>query len=182
MMKTAPNSARSFLRPVYPVLLLAVLVILEGCAVSDPAVEDNTIGSIVPQTRARVPGYNRPYSVRGKKYHPLPSADGYRERGLASWYGSESGNQTAMGVRFDPQGLSAAHRTLPLPTRLRVTNLKNGRQVEVVVNDRGPFVLDRLIDLSHGAARALGIRGTAIVQLEALPVRVGGTAMSSRKP
>ena len=71
-----------------------------------------------------------------------------------------------MGVRFNPQGLSAAHKTLPLPSRVRVTNLRNGRSVVLVVNDRGPFVKNRLIDLSQGAARAIGVKGLAQVEVE----------------
>ncbi|MGZ8196260.1 MAG: septal ring lytic transglycosylase RlpA family protein, partial [Methylosarcina sp.] len=93
-------------------------------------------------------------------------AVGYREYGIASWYGSESGNRTAMGVRFRPHGISAAHKTLPLPTKVRVTNLQNGKSVVVVVNDRGPFKKGRLIDLSQGAARKIGIRGLARVKVE----------------
>lgn len=111
--------------------------------------------------------YNRPYRIRGKTYVPMASAKGYRERGLASWYGWESGNRTATGAVFDPRHLTAAHRTLPLPTRVRVTNLKNRRSIEVLVNDRGPFVRGRLIDLSQAAARALSINGTAPVEIRA---------------
>ncbi len=98
----------------------------------------------------------------------MTSAAGYSERGIASWYGSESGNKTAMGTRFRPQGLSAAHKTLPLPCKVRVTNLHNGRSIDVVVNDRGPFKKNRLIDLSHGAAKKLGIQGMAKVKVEYL--------------
>lgn len=110
--------------------------------------------------------YNRPYKIRGQKYYPISNPTNYKERGIASWYGAESGNRTAMGVRFNPQGLSAAHKTLPLPSRVKVTNLSNGRSVVLIVNDRGPFAKNRLIDLSQGAARALGIRGLAKVEVE----------------
>ena len=98
------------------------------------------------------------------------SSRGYREVGIASWYGFESGSRTATGERFNPRGLSAAHKTLPLPTRVRVTNLANGKSTVVMVNDRGPFVKGRLIDLSMGAARRLDIyqRGSAKVLVEAL--------------
>ena len=98
----------------------------------------------------------------------MSSAKGYRERGQASWYGWESGNRTSTGVRFDPRQLTAAHWTLPLPTRVRVTNLKNRLSVEVLINDRGPFAENRLIDLSQAAARALEIKGTAPVEITAL--------------
>jgi rare lipoprotein A len=112
--------------------------------------------------------YNRPYKVKGKQYYPMQSAVGYRELGVASWYGSESGNHTAMGTRFRPQGLTAAHKTLPLPTKVRVTNLQNGRSVDVIVNDRGPFKKNRLIDLSQGAAKRIGLRGLTRVRIEYL--------------
>jgi len=114
--------------------------------------------------------YNRPYRVRGKTYHPLRSSKGYREVGLASWYGAESGNRTATGDRFDPHAMTAAHKTLPLPTHVRVTNLANGQSTILTVNDRGPFVPGRIIDLSYGAARRLNMhhRGTSRVLVEAL--------------
>lgn len=112
--------------------------------------------------------YNKPYKVRGVTYYPIRSSVGYREIGHASWYGSESGSRTAMGVRFVPHGLTAAHKTLPLPSRVRVTNLKNGRHVDVLVNDRGPFKQGRIIDLSHGAAKRIGLLGVDKVKVEYL--------------
>lgn len=112
----------------------------------------------------------KPYRVRGRTYYPLASSRGYREIGIASWYGSESGNRTASGQRFNPHGLSAAHKTLPLFTTVRVTNLENGQSAELVVNDRGPFVPGRLIDLSQAAAQRLNMqrRGSSRVLVEAL--------------
>ena len=120
--------------------------------------------------RPRKSATSRPYRIRGKTYRPMLSSRGYREVGIASWYGYESGNRTATGERFNPRGMSAAHKTLPLPTRVRVTNLANGKSTVVIVNDRGPFVKGRLIDLSMGAARRLDIyqRGSAKVLVEAL--------------
>jgi rare lipoprotein A len=112
--------------------------------------------------------YNRPYKVKGKTYYPMTSAAGYSEQGIASWYGYESGNRTAMGTRFKPQGYTAAHKTLPLPSKVRVTNLHNGRSITVVVNDRGPFKKNRLIDLSHAAAKKIGLHGLAKVKIEYL--------------
>lgn len=88
---------------------------------------------------------------------------GALQRGVASWYGS--GHRTANGERFNPNGLTAAHRTLPFGTRLRVVNQKTGRSVVVRINDRGPFVGNRVIDLSRGSARALGVQGVANVSL-----------------
>ena len=141
--------------------------LMSGCA-SDPPVMVLPSVEQKPQMYRHKAAYNRPYKVKGRTYYPLTSAIGYRERGVASWYGSESGNRTAMGTHFNPQGLSAAHKTLPLPTKVRVTNLHNGRHIDVVVNDRGPFKKGRLIDLSHGAAKRLGIRGLAKVEVEYL--------------
>jgi rare lipoprotein A len=112
--------------------------------------------------------YNKSYSIKGKTYHPIESASGYHEKGLASWYGSESGKRTASGARFNPKGLSAAHKTLPIPSKVLVTNLRNGRQVTVLVNDRGPFHSNRLIDLSHNAAKQLGMNGLTEVDVEYL--------------
>ncbi len=88
--------------------------------------------------------------------------------GIASYYGFESGNITATGERFKPLGLTAAHRTLPFNTRVRVTNLKNNKSVVVRINDRGPFVKGRIIDLSLGSARVIGVRGLSRVKLEIL--------------
>lgn len=116
--------------------------------------------------------YNKPYKINGVTYYPLKSAAGYREVGTASWYGSESGNRTAMGTRFVPHGLTAAHKTLPLPSRVRVTNLNNGRYVDVIVNDRGPFKKGRIIDLSHGAAKKIGLHGVAKVKIEHLNSKI----------
>lgn len=100
----------------------------------------------------------KPYSVRGTTY--VPAADPtYDYLGYASWYGNESGNQTANGERFVPKAVTAAHTTLPLPSYVEVTALETGRTILVRVNDRGPFVgRGRIIDLSRGAAEQLGIR------------------------
>lgn len=121
-----------------------------------------------PNLRA---AYNRTYTVRGRSYSPLRNADGYDEVGIASWYGWESGTTTSMGTRFNPRDFSAASRVLPLPTCVQVTNLDNGLSALVLVNDRGPFVSGRLLDLSMGAAQALGVTrtGTARVRIVALP-------------
>lgn len=116
-----------------------------------------------------------PYVVKGRRYVPMSveKAKTYREKGIASWYGYETyrqkgGHMTANGEAFDPNGLNAAHKYLPLPTFVRVTNLKNRRRIIVRVNDRGPFVDDRIIDLSAGAAKKLGFfkKGTTRVLVE----------------
>lgn len=123
-----------------------------------------------------------PYVVHGRRYVPMTvgQAQTYRETGVASWYGMETyrqkgGHMTANGEAFNPNGLSAAHKHLPLPMFVRVTNLSNRRSIVVRVNDRGPFVGERIIDLSYAAAVRLGMHldGTALVEIEAL--RPGGS-------
>lgn len=118
-------------------------------------------------------GNTSPYTVNGVQYQVLSSATGYRERGIASWYGKKfHGRMTANGEIFDAYAASAAHRSLPLPTYVRVTNLENGRSVILRANDRGPFHSDRIIDLSYGAAVKLGFaeQGTVAVEVEAIAV------------
>lgn len=114
------------------------------------------------------------YRVNGRTYEVLTNAHGYRERGLASWYGTKfHRKRTSSGEDYNLYELTAAHRTLPLPTYVRVKNLSNGRQIVVKVNDRGPFHEGRIIDLSYGAALKLGLlpKGTAPVEVEAISVK-----------
>ncbi|WP_290891110.1 septal ring lytic transglycosylase RlpA family protein [Arenimonas sp.] len=116
-------------------------------------------------------GNRSPYTVLGKSYRVRPSAEGYVERGIASWYGQKfHGRQTSSREVYDMCSFSAAHKTLPLPSYVRVTNLDNGREVVVRVNDRGPFHAGRIIDLSFAAAVKLGVdrTGTARVEVRAL--------------
>ncbi|UOA10769.1 septal ring lytic transglycosylase RlpA family protein [Methylobacter sp. S3L5C] len=148
--------------------LMLLSSLLSGCA-SEPTLSESQ--ATTPQTSrhnssGHKAAYNRPYKVKGKTYYPMPSAAGYSEQGLASWYGYESGNRTAMGTRFKPKKYTAAHKTLPLPSKVRVTNLRNGRSIIVLVNDRGPFKKNRLIDLSQGAAKKIGVHGVANVKIE----------------
>ncbi len=111
------------------------------------------------------------YKIDGKRYKTLSSSKGYKKRGIASWYGSDfDGKQTACGEEYDMYDFTAAHRTLPLPSYLRVQNLRNGKTVIVKVNDRGPFIDDRLIDLSYAAAKKIGMldAGTSPVRIFAV--------------
>ncbi|MET0291744.1 MAG: septal ring lytic transglycosylase RlpA family protein [Steroidobacteraceae bacterium] len=111
------------------------------------------------------------YTVLGKRYQVLPNSEGFRERGVASWYGPTFHEKdTSMGDAYDMYAMSAAHKTLPLPAYARVTNLANGRSVVVRINDRGPFVGNRIIDLSYTAAWKLDMirAGTAFVDVEVL--------------
>ncbi len=117
------------------------------------------------------PGKPRPYRVNGTWYQPVPNARGFVQEGLASWYGKKfHGRRTSNGERYDMYARTAAHKTLPLGTFVRVYNLKNGRTMDVRINDRGPFVRGRVIDLSYTAAKELGVvgPGTAPVRIEAL--------------
>ncbi len=116
-------------------------------------------------------GTYKPYRVGGRTYYPLPSAKGFVETGYASWYGPNfHGRSTANGERYNMYAMTAAHKILPMNTYVRVENLANNRSVVVRINDRGPFVRNRVIDLSYAAAKKLGIigPGTARVRLVAL--------------
>lgn len=142
--------------------------------------EIDTIDDLAPQEairRGRVKV--SPYVVNGRRYIPfsVERAKAYRDEGIASWYGYETrrqrgGHMTANGEAFDPMGFTAAHKYLPLPTYVRVTNLDNNRSMILRVNDRGPFVDGRIIDVSAGAAKKLGFhrRGLARVRVESLEV------------
>ncbi len=115
----------------------------------------------------------KPYQIKGVWYYPLPNADGFVEEGIASWYGADfHGKPTACGERYDMWALTAAHKTLPLGTNVKVTNLQNQKSIILRINDRGPFVSGRVIDLSCKAAQELGSygRGTAPVRVEAVQV------------
>ncbi len=114
---------------------------------------------------------NLSYKVAGKRYYPQKSVQGFSQTGRASWYGAQfHGKRTSSGEKFDMNALTAAHRTLPIPSYVRVTNLSNGRSVIVRVNDRGPFHGSRIMDLSKGAAQKLGFvaQGSANVKIEVI--------------
>ena len=114
------------------------------------------------------------YVVFGKRYYVLPSSRDYVAQGIASWYGTKfHGRRTSSGETYDMYAMTAAHKTLPLPTYARVTNKRNGRSIIVRINDRGPFHQNRLIDLSYAAATKLGIvtRGTGLVEVRAIDPR-----------
>ena len=120
------------------------------------------------------------YDVLGKRYHVLPSSAGYVERGVASWYGRDfHGLATSSGETYDMHSMTAAHTTLPLPTWAEVTNLANGKRVVVKINDRGPFVDNRLIDLSYAAAIALDMVGPGTARVEVRAMNGPQTPVSS---
>ena len=130
---------------------------------------------VIPKLEPKSKYGNPPsYVVFGKRYHVMPSSKGYVEQGIASWYGTKfHGRRTSSGETYDMYAMTAAHKTLPLPTYARVTNLKNGRSMIVRINDRGPFHQNRIIDLSYSAATKLGIvtLGTGLVEVRAIDPR-----------
>jgi rare lipoprotein A len=140
-----------------------------------------SIPDAVPRAEPRAASGNPPfYEVFGQRYVVLPSSDGYVERGVASWYGPDfHGGVTSSGERYDMYAMTAAHKTLPLPAYVEVSNLQNGRSIVVRVNDRGPFKSNRIIDLSYVAALKLDMvrDGTAMVE-----VRSVGPASSAPVP
>ncbi len=133
--------------------------------------------SISARDNAAIPPTQKPYVINNIRYYPISSASGYSDIGIASWYGPDfHGRPTSNGERYNMYGITAAHKILPMNTMLLVQNLENGREIVVRVNDRGPFVRGRIIDLSFGSAKKLGVikKGTAKVRIIALaPTRDG---------
>lgn len=155
-MKQMRMQVKGFVRRLVRIGLIGIVIALSGCASAPPPAP---------------PGYPRPYQVLGKWYQPVPHARGFHQEGIASWYGRDfHGLKTANGETYDMYAMTAAHKTLPLGTRVEVTNLNNHRQVQVRINDRGPFVRGRIIDLSYSAAQKIGLvgPGTAPVELVAV--------------
>ncbi len=167
---------------------LALIMVAGGCSTRTPAPPQITAGEqdgppagavdferipdAIPRYEPLASGANRPvYEVWGRQYRVLPSNRGYRERGLASWYGTKfHGRPTSIGERFDLYKMTAAHRSLPIPSYAEVRNLDTGKRIVVRINDRGPFIAGRLIDLSYAAAGKLGIleQGTGRVEVRAI--------------
>lgn len=148
----------------------------------DPAQIREVIPVIEPRTLA---GNKSPYTVNGRTYQIMTSEAGYRERGFASWYGEKfHGHKTSNGEIYDMFQLSAAHKSMPIPGFLRVTNLENQRSIIVRVNDRGPFHSDRIIDLSYAAAYMLGFdtQGTAMVEVEAIVPTLSAASQPASAP
>lgn len=144
--------------------MVGVSILLAACAGRMPQ---------APSYPRGIPPSQRPYQVNGVWYYPIPSAQGYVEKGIASWYGEDfHGKQTSSGEIYDMYGMTAAHKILPLGTHVKVTNLLNQSSVIVRINDRGPFVAGRIIDLAYTPAQRLGIvgPGTAPVIVEAVQV------------
>jgi len=139
----------------------------------------STLQSPSQRRPPEVPGQPKPYRVYGEWYQPLSHARGFEQEGVASWYGHEfHGRKTSNGEIYDMHAMTAAHKTLPLGTFVRVVNLNNNRTLDVRINDRGPFVRGRIIDLSYAAANELGVvgPGTAPVKIVALGAPVESSA------
>jgi rare lipoprotein A len=142
---------------------------LSACAETTLVVDQT---KVMTQQPAPSYGYKvgQPYQIDGVWYYPAVNYD-YNETGIASWYGPGFvGQRTASGEIYDQNAMTAAHKTLPLPTLVRVTNLENGRQIQLRINDRGPFVNNRIIDVSYRAAQLLGldVNGTARVRVQVM--------------
>lgn len=173
-------------RTFFPLPVALAGLLLASCAgepsrVGEPADGPSTSGIRASDVKDAVPraepraryGNHSPYEVFGKKYYVMDSSEGYRERGIASWYGSKfHGRRTSSGEPYDMHLATAAHKSLPLPTYAEVTNLDNGKRVVVKINDRGPFKDDRLIDMSYGAALRLGMIGTGTARVEVRTIDV----------
>lgn len=156
--------------------------------ISRPTMKDGAPLGALPTRFQKVKPVNEPlsrygnpesYNVNGKKYEVMRSASGYKTRGIASWYGTKfHSKRTSSGDDYNMYAMTAAHKTLPLPSYVRVKNLSNGREAIVKVNDRGPFHANRVIDLSYAAAVKLGLlpKGTAPVEIEALMAKGPGSA------
>ena len=172
-------------------LILGLFSLLAACSTAGGAGVGGTRGEarlpVVKDPAPIVSGTMRPYQVRGRWYTPKEQPD-YEEVGMASWYGDAfNGRPTSTGERFDMHALTAAHKTLPLPGLVEVTNLENGRRLVVRINDRGPFVDSRIIDLSREAASELGMlsQGVGRVRVRYLgraPQQGGGTLLRASAP
>ncbi|MBC8318146.1 MAG: septal ring lytic transglycosylase RlpA family protein [Desulfobulbaceae bacterium] len=156
-------------------VLFIYLILLLGCGktpiISTPGKQPVSPEIKAQQAPVKIHPTQRPYKINGKKYYPIPSAEGFTQTGIASWYGGKfHGRKTSNGETYNMHGTTSAHKTLPMNTHLLVKNLENGKEFVTRINDRGPFVKGRIIDLSLTGARELNIieKGTARVEITAL--------------
>ena len=174
----------------FPCLLLFLLA---SCSTAPRQVQDSApsnkprlsdIVEATPQPVIRTKaGNHSPYRVFGQTYHVLADSKGYKERGLASWYGTKfHGNKTSNGEIYNMHAMTAAHKTLPIPSYVKVTHVKNGKSIFVRVNDRGPFVKGRIIDLSYAAARKLGVDREGVAEVVVEDVTPTTKVASNEKP
>ncbi len=158
----------------FTVIFALFTLFIYGCSTGTPRTHTPPPGK---------PGYPKPYKVFGKWYQPLPHSEGFHQRGLASWYGRDfHGKKTSNGEIYNMYAMTAAHKTLPLGTYVRVHNLENNRSIVARINDRGPFVRGRIIDLSYAGAKDIGIvgPGTARVEVVALGRREASAAGAAK--
>lgn len=184
MLRGQNNTARQKLARLFLVSMVSTLV-LTACSLkrsgggyykddgppTSSRVDLSQIADAKPRKESLSATGNQPYKVNGKKYYPLNASEGFRQRGLASWYGKKfHGKRTSTGEVYNMYGMTAAHPVLPIPSYVRVKNLRNQREVVVRVNDRGPFLNNRIIDLSYAAASKLDIirTGTGLVEVVAI--------------
>lgn len=151
--------------------LAAAIIIIGGCT---------TLSSSPSRSSPKAPAKATPYRVYGQWYYPRTHAHGFSQTGLASWYGKKfHGRKTSSGELYDMYGLSAAHKTLPFNTIVRIRNLDNGRELDLRINDRGPFIRGRIIDLSYGAAKKLGVVGPGTARVELIALGSDGSLSGS---
>ena len=171
-------------------LAIGALGLIGGCSTpqsSDSApsrtLDPDSIEDAVPRVEPKSKSGNpASYVVHGKRYYVMDSSANFVERGIASWYGQKfHGRRTSSGETYDMYAMTSAHKSLPLPTYVQVTNLENGRTAVVKVNDRGPFHGNRVIDLSYAAATKLGIvqKGTGLVEVRAIDPSTGSVATAA---
>lgn len=173
-----------------PNLFVGLVAAFSLSAYASPAADTPTQAAataqpdVVVQTEPLHKTANLSYKVAGKRYQPTQTIESFSQTGKASWYGPGfHGKKTSSGERFDMNTLSAAHRTLPIPSYARVTNLSNGKSVVVRINDRGPFHGNRVMDLSKAAAKELGFihTGTANVKVEQILPNGKGQKQQNRR-
>jgi rare lipoprotein A len=171
------------MRTVVAALMVIVIAFwFGGCAKKVPTAPLPPPAAPKAPPATTLPPTSRPYNVLGKWYYPLPDARGFRETGIASWYGKPfHGRKTANGEIYDMYAESAAHKTLPLGTVVRVRNLLNGKEMDIRVNDRGPFVEGRIIDLSYACAQKLEVAGPGTAPVEIIAIGTTDTAAQSGK-
>jgi rare lipoprotein A len=169
MMKNYPHILKIVVRLA---VLMVFCTLYAGCAKSvDPTPHDRTPVPPAKKDTGKVPATQRPYKVFGQHYTPIASSHGFVQTGIASWYGKKfHGRKTANGEIYDMYAMTAAHKTLPMNTWVEVHNLDTNRKIRVRINDRGPFVTGRVIDLSYTGAQKIGMvgPGTARVRVTAL--------------
>jgi rare lipoprotein A len=165
---------------IFVILLSLSLFIISGCSkpvvrapVASPAPPPQTATNSPSNVPKKTERKEKPYAVNGKWYFPVPSVTEYKEKGICSWYGPDfHGKSTSSGEVYNMFGYTAAHRILPFNTQIRVKNPANNREIMVRINDRGPFLKDRVLDLSYTGAKELGLLGpgTAWIEIEALGI------------